>query len=201
MTLQSIGAEDGRTWGGSTGSGFVSGSPAGADLRLGDTADVAYRSILSFNGASLPDMALNRVTGAVLTVTRESFSGIDPSTWAGAIEVHIAPGSFNQNHLEEADFEAASPSGPVAIIEGIQNLNIPIMSTAFNPSGLGAVAPRDRIQLRLRHQIPILSNGFAWDYSQFYSGESSIPEYRPELQITYLSMTAVPVELDQFIVD
>ena len=149
-------------------------------IRLGDDAsDRQYRTILSFNTASLPNNAV--IQSAVLKVKHHSTIGTNPFNVLGTLWMQIKQGTFNNNaNLELADFNAAPSttsnagtfSGPVSSW----------YSATLTPTGRAYLNLTGLTQFRLLFSTADNNNNIA-DFIRFNSGDA--PTDQPELVITY----------------
>jgi uncharacterized delta-60 repeat protein len=144
-----------------------------------DNKDRQYRSILSFQTASLPDNAV--IASAVLKIKRQGLVGADPFTTHGNLLVEIRQGAFNKNlALEAADFSASAssafkdaftPSTTSWYIANLTSPNLPFV----NLFGL--------TQFRLRFALDD-NDDLNADTLKFFSGNSTDAN-RPRLIVTY----------------
>lgn len=183
-TFQSTATEDGWTLANiqtPSNVSFDRGGSGASGLRAGDdNRNRTYRSILSFDTATLPDNAI--VDSVTLELKRGADTG--PSAFAalGSIAVDMKNGFFGSRAtLEAADF-AAAPSGRVATFGSIGSrgsLNsIPLKNAAANFVNLAG-----RTQLRLGFTTS--SNGDRRNnYVGFFAGDAASTN-RPVLRVEY----------------
>lgn len=150
-------------------------------IRVGDNLqDRQFRSILSFDTASLPDNAL--ITTVKLMVKAQAVVGISPFTTHGNLLVDLRKGAFgNDPTLQTSDFQAAA-NKPGAMIVGNTAVSgwhtgpLTAVNFAFvNLTGL--------TQVRL-HFGNDDDDDLSADYVSFHSGDA-VAQSRPKLIITY----------------
>ena len=149
-------------------------------FNVGDAAsDRQYRSIISFNTASLPDNAV--ITSVTFKVLRQGVTGTNPFTTHGRLMMDIVKGAFGGSRaLQLADFQAAAsrsgiliPNTPAA---GWYSRNLPAgVWTYINKVGV--------TQFRLRFALDD-NDDLAADFIRFYSGNAPLAN-RPRLIIQY----------------
>jgi ABC-type transport system substrate-binding protein len=152
----------------------------GTTLRVGDDSqDRQYRSILSFNTATLPDRIV--VLGVELKVQNQGATGTDPFTTHGSLLVDIRKPSFGLASLELGDFQAAANKNGVGTIgsSAIDTWHSAILS-ALSYKYINATGTT---QLRLRFSLDDNDNRIA-DYLSFSSGNADAVNW-PQLIITY----------------
>ena len=181
ITLTSQAGSDGWILESAAGSGVGGTQNAYATTLIvgDDILNRQYRSILSFNTASLPHTAI--ITSAALMVKIQGVAGTDPLTTHGNLLADIRNGHFNNTvGLDPADFSApASPGSD-------QQQLTPLLSNWFgfnlSTANLGFISKVGVTQFRLRFSIPTNNDKIA-DYLTFYSGDAA--HYQPELIVTY----------------
>jgi hypothetical protein len=149
-------------------------------FNVGDGAgDKQYRSILSFNTASLPDNAV--ITAVIFKVLRQGVVGTNPFSTHGNLLMDIKTGPFGGSKaLQPADFQAAAnksgiliPNTPVA---GWYVRNLPANTLTFvNKAGV--------TQFRLRFTLDD-NDDLAADLIRFFSGNAPAAN-RPKLIVQY----------------
>jgi len=151
-------------------------------LQLGnDAANRQYRSILSFNTASLPDNAV--ITKVTIKILKQSVAGIDPFTAQGNLQVHIRRGFFSTKAaLQGADFQANSSQGAVGIFDP-QSVDNWYSAELDSQAGAFINLAGDS-QFRLQFELGNDGNGTA-DYAKFFSGNAADETKRPQLIIEY----------------
>ncbi len=187
-TFTSVGGEDGWVLESSETSN-VGGSIKASDtsskgLLLGDNrSNYQYKSILSFDTASLPDNAT--IMSATLRLQRGTLSGTSPFDTHGALLVDIRNGAFNNNAaLETADFQAA-PATAVGVASLTNATSNGAWSEgAINVNGLAAINKTGRTQFRLYFSLDD-NNDKGEDSLGYYAGEYSVAASRPQLVVTY----------------
>jgi hypothetical protein len=149
-------------------------------LRLGDEKlDTQYKSILSFNTATLPD---NAVIKSVTVRIRASGNptGLNPFTALGSLLVDIRSGAFGTPALTASDFQA-----PASLLKAGTFSKTPVnkwYSARLSLASLKFVNKKGTTQLRLYFATPTNNNHKA-DFMPFSSGNATL--YKPELIITY----------------
>ena len=161
------------------------GSPnvTGTTLRLGDDAlNRQYRSLVSFNTATLPDTAT--IVLAKLMLQRQGIVGTNPFTTHGALRIDIARPYFGTGLLlATSDFEAAATLASAGTVSGT-----PVSGYYWGTlSGTGQlqVNKTGTTQLRLRFTLDD-NNDKGADYISFYSGNSTLLLSQPTLWVYYL---------------
>ena len=154
---------------------------------LGDDATKKqYRSILSFNTASLPDAAV--ITSVTLKLTRQSITGGgNPFAIFQGLLIDVRKGFFSTSpNLQAADFQAApsvtglGPFSPVPV-GAVYTVTLP--STAF--ASINKLATNGGVtQLRLRFKLDDNNNAIA-NFISFYSGNFATPASRPTLTVKF----------------
>jgi hypothetical protein len=151
-------------------------------FRLGDDAsDRQYRSILSFNTASLPDNAV--ITSIVLKIKKQGLVGTDPFTTHQGLLVDIRKPYFGTAlGLAASDFQALASKGSVGTFGSTPSAgwySVTLSSTArpyINKTGT--------TQFRLRFKLDDDNDNLA-DYMKFFSGNYATISSRPILIIQY----------------
>jgi predicted outer membrane repeat protein len=151
-------------------------------FNLGDDAsDRQFRTILSFNTASLPDTAT--ITSVTLQIKRQGIVGTNPFLTHGKILVDIRKGPFGTALLQLTDFNAAASKNNVA-----QFSNTPLAgnwySVNLNPTAFAYINKTGITQFRLRF-FKDDNDDMGADYLKFFSGNATAA-YRPVLIIQYI---------------
>lgn len=179
-------ANDGRMWGNNSGVlGTNNYDLTDKALVMGGRIGYGYRSIVSFDTSSLPDICTISSVALKLTCGREF--GTDPfaqGSWAGASYIDIATPSFANIGLDTDDWDEPADAYDIATFDVTASPppGETMTSTDFNIAGLTNISKTGTTQLRL---------GFAnlygteHSYRGFYSGEAS-ENYAPKLIIQYL---------------
>ncbi|MFZ5856181.1 MAG: BMP family ABC transporter substrate-binding protein [Chloroflexota bacterium] len=155
-------------------------------FNLGDgTADKQYRSILSFNTASLPDTAVITKVTLKIRVYGALVGNNNPFTWGQGLRVDVCKGTFGTSALQLTDFNFNNAT------------NCRLLAGTFGStptSGWYSVnlisAARSKInkvgltQFRLRFYKDDNDDNAA-DYWRFYSGNYATATLRPTLIIEY----------------
>ncbi|MBI5825075.1 MAG: M4 family metallopeptidase [Chloroflexi bacterium] len=183
-TFKSTGAQDGFILESTETSGVGGTMNATAStLNLGDdAAKRQYRSILSFNTATLPDNAI--VTKVTLKLKRQGVvGGGNPVGMFQGFVTDIKKGMFGTAPLALGDFNATAsktvgPSSP-ALTAGWYNLNLTPAKTFINKLGTGG----GLTQIRLRFKLDDNNNAVA-NFLKIYSGNAGAVN-RPQLVIEY----------------
>jgi hypothetical protein len=160
----------------------------GATFLLGDAAaDKQYRSILSFNTASLPDNAT--ITSITLKIRRPTTGFLtgnnNPFSWGLGLKADVCKSMFGTTSaLQLSDFNYTNTTNCKLLAAAFGSTpsaswySANLLSTAFakvNKTGL--------TQFRLRFAKDDNDDGLA-DYLSFYSGNATAAN-RPQLVITY----------------
>jgi hypothetical protein len=151
-------------------------------LIVGDNAlKRQYRSILSFNTASLPDNAV--IISATLKLKKQGGAGVDPFGTHGALAVDIRNPFFGATSgLQLDDFSAAASLNNAGVVG-----KIPVNGLYLAKLGGASFAQINKLgftQLRLRFALDDNNNTVA-DWLSFYSGNIATAAYRPVLEIVY----------------
>jgi len=182
VLFKSSGANDGYILesGKGSGKGGTMNSSA-TTFQLGDDAlNRQYRSILSFNTASLPDTA--SISAAALKVKQSgSLTGTNPFTFPSSLYADIKKGSFGTSAaLELADFNAAATASKAGTFGATPSFGW--YTASLSSTGRSDVNKTSLTQLRLYFSKATNGNGKV-DFIRFLSGNS--PSDQPELIITY----------------
>jgi hypothetical protein len=155
---------------------------ASAVLLAGDDSlDRQYRSILSFNTASLPDTAI--IDSVTLKLRKSSVGGTDPFTTHGGLAVDVRKPYFGASAALGLDDFAALPGFTTAGIVGavpVGGYNI----SRLSPRAFGQINPLGFTQMRLRFQKDD-NDDMSADWVAFFSGNVTVAAYRPVLEIVY----------------
>lgn len=154
---------------------------ATATLNLGDNAaNKQYRSILSFDSASLPDTI--NITKVTLRLKSAGVTGGgNPVTAFKGIMVEIRKGAFGTSALEIGNFQSApshaayGPFNPTAS-GGWYSIGLTSAKSYINKLGL--------TQIRLKFKMDDNNNGIA-NLLKLYSGNTTNTASRPQLIIEY----------------
>jgi len=144
-----------------------------------DLKDKQYRSIISFNTATLPDNAI--ITAVQVNIKRQGVVGTDPFTTHGALLLDIRNGLFsNDLNVSLSDFAAAaSSSTPETFVPQTYTWYTANLSS----SNLALVNKGGVTQFRLRFNLDD-NDDLNADYIKFFSGEA-ISANQPQLIVTY----------------
>lgn len=150
-------------------------------VNVGDgVRDRQYRSLLSFNTASLPDHAI--VISAYLKLVRQGVVGSNPFTTHGGLLAEIRAGAFGSAlALEASDF--AAPASPGASIERLLETTPSRYTVNLSDANLAFINKYGVTQFRLRFERDD-NDDMEADYLKLYSGNAA-DIYRPVLTITY----------------
>jgi len=189
VVFTSIASEDGWVRESSETSGVGGKNNTGASgsmsIRVGDDGkDRQYKSILSFDIASIPSGAMFK--NIELNLTRVSGSIKNDPSNLGVISVDLSVGGFNGNpSLENADFEAASSIESTAVVNDglsalaiLSQIGVDAINTGFNQN-------TTTVQLRIEHAIDDNDNALS-DLTGYYSSNNSSASRHPELVIDYV---------------
>jgi hypothetical protein len=151
-------------------------------FRLGDDqAKKQYRSILSFNTATLPDGA--SIISAVLKIKKQKLVGSDPFTTHQPLLVDIRQPFFGAAaNLASQDFQAAAGK-----VSAGKFGNTPAggwYASTLNSSAYSHISRTGTTQFRLRFQKDD-DNDTVADYVKFFSGSYDTAASRPVLIIQY----------------
>jgi hypothetical protein len=165
-------------------------------LYLGsDARDRQYRTILHFDVSSLPDDVF--ISKVLLMIKKKGLTGIDPFTIHpnAFVDIHSdAFGSFGPfpiKRLQKSDFQTPASLEAVGTIE-----NKPLREQYLawlDSSAFPLIAQADTIQLRLRFNVEDSTNPLT-GYLEFYSGDSTRLEDRPQLLIEYYQRRNVTIQ-------
>ena len=149
-------------------------------LNVGDDQkDRQYRSILSFNTASLPDNAV--VTAAQVNIKRQGLVGTDPFIAHGKLLLEIRNGLYgNDFDLKLGDF-AADPSSISQ--DSFVGLSYTWYTARLGYSNLAFVNKYGVTQFRLRFILDD-NEDLSADYVKFFAGDAQ-DSFQPQLSVTY----------------
>jgi hypothetical protein len=187
VTFTSTGSQDGRifesTENAEVGGGFNSTDTGTAAIRVGDWSDdTQYRSIVSFNTASIPDGAT--IVSATLRLRRGTSSGTNPFTTHGTCTVDVATGFFGTGvTMAAADWQAAATASGVAAMSN-PTTNGTLSSGTLNAAGRAAISKTGTTQFRIYMTLGD-NDDLGIDYIGFYPGENGTASNRPQLEVTY----------------
>jgi uncharacterized delta-60 repeat protein len=146
-----------------------------------DPKDKQYRSILSFNTASLPDNAI--VISAQVKIKRQGVVGTDPFTTHGSLLLETRNGLFsNSLDLDLSDF-AAPPSSSVQ--ETFAPLTSSWYAANLSSSNLILVNKSGITQFRLRFDLDD-NDDLSADYMKFFAGDATDEANQPQLIVSYV---------------
>lgn len=144
-----------------------------------DKKDKQYRSILSFQTASLPDNAM--IASVQLKIKKQGLVGTDPFTTHTSLLVEIRQGAFNTNlALEAADFSASASS---SIKDAFTQSTTSWYIANLTSPNLPFVNLFGITQFRLRFTLDD-NDDLNADYLKFFTGNSTDAN-RPKLIVTY----------------
>lgn len=189
-TFFSIGGEDGRILEEAQVAGAGGVIDTTGTLRVGDdSANRAYRSVLSFDTSALPNDSV--VTSAQLAMTRTGLTGDLPWDSLGDLTVDIAVGFLGAStNIEPSDWQASVAEIGVANVPPLA-ADLDRASAPLSASGRSAINRDGRTQLKLRFTTQDNNDGGS-DYVSLASGENSTGVYRPELQLSFALPTPTP---------
>jgi hypothetical protein len=164
--------------------GSQKGGSLNSDARvflLGDnTANRQYRSILSFNTASLPENAV--ITKVTLKILKQSGTGMDPFTTHGNLQVDTPQGLFGAKlGLQKVDFQA--PASQTNVVTNTTQTEDGWYSVELNDQAFVSINLVGTSQFRLQFELASNGDGIA-DAIKFYSGNAAA-NTRPMLIIEY----------------
>ncbi len=152
-------------------------------IRVGDNnQDRQYRSILSFDTASIPDTAV--VQTVTLRVRRGSLTGTNPFTTHGSLTADVQNGLFSGSAtLQTGDFQAAATATAVCNLTNAA-ANGDFSECTFSVAGLAAINKTGKTQVRIQFTTDD-NNDNGNDYMGYYSGNNGTAANRPQLVVTY----------------
>lgn len=180
----SIAAEDGwvreSTEEGNVGGKYNRGGTGTKAIRMGDhKGDKQYKSILSFDTASIPDDAT--ILSTTLQLTRGGNTGTNAFTTHGTCQVDMIRGSFSGNPaLENSDFQAQADTVAIVTNQGGSNTTYQVNLD----SAIEYVNSTGRTQLRLYFSLDDNDDSSS-DFVGFYSANNSNATRHPKLIVTY----------------
>ncbi|MGB8983792.1 MAG: hypothetical protein WCC12_18120 [Anaerolineales bacterium] len=144
-----------------------------------DLKDKQYRSIISFNTATLPDNAI--ITTVQVNIKRQGVVGTDPFTTHGTLLLDIRNGLFsNDLNVSLSDFAAAASSSTP---ETFTSQTYTWYTANLSSANLALVNKGGVTQFRLRFNLDD-NDDLNADYIKFFSGEA-ISANQPQLIVTY----------------
>ncbi len=186
-TFTSVAAEDGYILesGETTSAGGTANSSDNSTsaLRAGDDKkNKQYRSVLSFDTASIPDGAA--IQSVTLRLRRGTVVGTHPFTTHGSLSASVRSGGFNGNlALETADFQASVTVSGVCTLSNAAS-NGDWSECTFNTAGLTALNKTGKTQIRIAFSTDD-DNDNGDDYIGYYSGNNATAANHPQLIVTY----------------
>jgi carboxypeptidase T len=153
-------------------------------LRLGDNnQDRQYRTVVSFDTASIPDGAT--IVSVTLRLLRGSLTGTNPFTTYGTCWVDVQNGSgfSGSTTLQNGDFQAAATAVHAASLSNAAS-NGTWSTGNLNAAGIAAMNKTGTTQLRVYFNLDD-DDDTGNDYLGYYSGEFSTAGNRPQLVVTY----------------
>jgi len=161
--------------------GKVINTEAGTFQLGDDSANRQYRSVLSFNTASLPDDAV--ITNVIIKVFRQTISGADLLTTHGDLQVDIRQGAFGAKAgLQTVDFQAASNQTNAGIVATPTTGGW--YTSVLDPQTYQFINIAGISQFRLQFEQATDGDGVS-DFIKFFSGDSANSAKRPQLIIEY----------------
>jgi uncharacterized delta-60 repeat protein len=148
-----------------------------------DQQNKQYRSILSFNTASLSSLPSNAIiTSVTLKIRIKGVVGTDPFTTFGPLLVDMRSGYFgNSIGLELADFSFPASTGTVT--ERITPITYNWYGVNLSSTNFKFINRYGVTQFRLRFNLTSDYDKVA-DYDMFYSGNAT-SGYQPQLIVSY----------------
>lgn len=153
-------------------------------LRVGDNnQDRQYKTVVSFNTASIPDGAT--IVSVTLRLLRGSLTGTNPFTTHGTCWVDVQNGSgfSGSTTLQNGDFQAAATAVQAATLSNAAS-NGTWSTGSLNAAGIAAVNKTGTTQLRVYFSLDD-NDDTNNDYLGYYSGENGTAANRPQLVVTY----------------
>ncbi len=188
VTFTSAGAQDG--WVLESGENTNAGGSLNATssnssaLLVGDNnQDRQYRTVVSFNTASIPDGAT--IVSVTLRLLRGSLTGTNPFTTHGTCWVDVQNGSgfSGSTTLQNGDFQAAATAVHAATLSNAAS-NGTWSTGSLNAAGIAAMNKTGTTQLRVSFNLDD-NDDTGNDYLGYYSGENGTAANRPQLVVTY----------------
>lgn len=144
-----------------------------------DSKDRQYRSVISFNTASLPDNAI--ITSAQVNIKRQGLVGTDPFLTHGKLLLEIRNGLFSNNFdLNLSDF-AADPSSVTQ--DTFVGLTYSWYTAKLGYSNLVFVNKYGVTQFRLRFNLDD-NDDLSADFMKVFAGDAQ-DSFQPQLIVTY----------------
>jgi hypothetical protein len=152
-----------------------------ADIYVGDgLLNNQFRSVLSFNTASLPDNAV--ILSVTIKLKRQGLVGTNPFLTHKNLVVDMRkPFLGGSVGLVPADFQAAASLSNAGMFAKTPNAGW--YKASLKPSAFPFINLGGTTQFRLRFQLDD-NNDEGYDYLRFYSGNAD-PAYRPMLIVEY----------------
>jgi carboxypeptidase T len=188
VTFTSTGSQDGYVLESgentSVGGSLSATSSTSSALRVGDNnQDRQYKTVVSFNTASIPDGAT--IVSVTLRLLRGSLTGTNPFTTHGSCWVDVQNGSgfSGSTTLQNGDWQAAATAVQSATLSNAASDGV--WSTgSLNAAGLAAINKTGTTQLRVYFNLGD-NDDTGNDYLGYYSGENGTAANRPQLVVTY----------------
>ena len=183
LTMQSTAAYDGWILESTENSGAGGTlNTTATTFNLGDeTADRQYRSILSFNTATLPNTAV--ITNVTLKIRKQGQVGTNPFAILGGLKVDIRKPYFGTTvGLVVSDFKATPGKSAVGTFK-----STPVSSwysAVIGSTGFPYINKTGTTQFRLSFAKDD-NDDMGADYMSFFSGNYTTVSARPTLIITY----------------
>ncbi|MGZ6316625.1 MAG: hypothetical protein ACXWNQ_05140, partial [Anaerolineales bacterium] len=145
-----------------------------------ETRDRQYRSILSFQTASIPDTAV--ISAVQLKIRKQGTVGVDPFTTHGPLLADIRQGAFSVNAgLQLVDFAAPASS---ATADVFAPLTLSWYGATLADANLARINKIGVTQFRVRFTKDD-DDDMKADYAKFFSGNAALSANWPKLVITY----------------
>jgi uncharacterized delta-60 repeat protein len=144
-----------------------------------DQRDRQYRSVISFNTASLPDNAI--ITSAQVNIKRQGLVGTDPFLTHGKLLLEIRNGLFNNNFELNLSHFAADPSSVTP--DTFVGLSYTWYTAKVGYSNLAFVNKYGVTQFRLRFLLDD-NDDLSADYMKVFTGDAQ-NSFQPQLIVTY----------------
>ncbi len=145
-----------------------------------ETRDRQYRSILSFQTASIPDTAV--ISSVQLQIRKQGTVGVDPFTTHGPLLAEIRQGAFSVNAaLQLVDFAAPASPGTADVFAP---LPLSWYGATLADANLVRINKMGVTQFRVRFTKDD-DDDMKADYAKFFSGNAALSANWPKLVVTY----------------
>ncbi len=188
VTFTSTGSQDGWVLESgentSVGGSLDVNSSNSSAMRIGDNnQDRQYKTVVSFNTASIPDGAT--IVSVTLRLLRGSLTGTNPFTTHGTCWVDVQNGSgfSGSTTLQNGDWQVAATAVQAATLSNAAS-NGTWSTGSLNAAGRAALNKTGTTQLRVYFNTGDNDDN-GNDYLGYYSGENGTAANRPQLVVVY----------------